>query len=139
MKDLEISCTDSPTPTEGEAITAAWEAGDATDQEALRALALQLGEVESDLEPLQREREYLREQLGRIVARLPGQKGEVRGFGTLAITGGGETTSYDAKALDGLMAKLLANGYGEIAEELAAARKTSQRAASLRITREKAK
>lgn len=116
-----------------------WQEGDLSDLEALRALALNLGEVESDLEPLTREREYLREQIGRIVARQSGQKAEVKGFGTLAITGGGETTSYDAKALDGLMAKLLANGYGEIAEELAQARKTSQRAASLRITREKAK
>ena len=116
-----------------------WENGDTSDLEALRALALQLGEVESDLEPLTREREYLRDQIGRIVARLPQQKAEVAGFGTLAITGGGETTSYDAKALDKLMAKLLANGYPEIAEEIAQARRTSQRAASLRITREKTK
>lgn len=117
----------------------AWSDGELSDLEALRALALQLGEVESDLEPLQREREHLREALGQIVARLPSQKAEVKGFGALAITGGGETVSYDAKALDSLMARLLAEGYTQVAGAIADARKTSQRAASLRITREKAK
>jgi hypothetical protein len=37
------------------------------------------------------------------------------------------------------MADLLANGYPEIAERLASARKTSTRAGSLRITPEKSK
>lgn len=114
-----------------------WENGDLTDREALRHLCRDLGEVESSLEPLTREREQLRETIGRIVARLDGQKAEVRGFGSLAITGGGETVSYDAKACDALVAKLAANGYASIAEELAQARKTGMRSAALRITREK--
>lgn len=116
-----------------------WQAGDLSDLEALRALALNLGEVESDLKPLTLERTYLREAISQIVARLPQQKAEVAGFGVLAITGGGETVSYDAKALDSLMAKLLAEGYTQVARAIADARKTSQRAASLRVTREKAK
>jgi hypothetical protein len=116
-----------------------WQIGELSDLEALRALAMQLGEVESDLEPLTLERTYLREAISTIIARLPRQKAEVAGFGALAITGGGETVSYDAKALDSLMAKLLAEGYTQLAGAIADARKTSTRAASLRVTREKAK
>lgn len=120
-------------------VVRAWEEGTMTDLEALRHLCSDLGEVESTLEPLQQEREQLREIARRIVARLDGQRAEVKGFGALAITGGGETVSYDAKACDALVAKLAANGYAQIAEELAQARRTSVRSAALRITREKAK
>jgi hypothetical protein len=116
-----------------------WEAGELTDLEALRALCSDLGEVESSLEPLSREREQLRDVLSRIVARLDGQKAEVRGFGQLAITGGGEVVSYDAKMLDALTAELLQLGDAHTASRIAAARKTSRRSSSLRVTREKAK
>ncbi len=119
-----------------------WEAGELTDLEALRSLCSDLGEVESSLEPLTKEREQLRDVIGRIVARLPAQKAEVRGLGALVITGGGETVSYDAKALDSLSAELLATGDADlvrIAARIAQARKTSQRSGSLRITREKQK
>lgn len=84
--------------------------GAISDFEALRALAMQLGEVEDDYQTLAKEREHLREQIGQIVARQTGQKAEVKGFGQMAITGGGETVSYDAKALDNLMAELMASG-----------------------------
>lgn len=116
-----------------------WENGDLTDLEALRVLCSDLGEVESSIEPLARERDAIRDVLSRIVSRLDGQKAEVKGFGALAITGGGETVSYDAKACDALVAKLAANGYAGIAEELAQARRTSRRSSSLRITRERAR
>src|SRR5688572_6770872 len=116
-----------------------WEAGELTDEQALRALANDLGEVESSLEPLTKEREQLREVLGRIVARLDGQKATVPGFGALAITGGGETVSYDAKVLDALTAELLQMGDAFTASRIAAARRTTTRASSLRITREKQK
>lgn len=140
IKDLTIQKADSEQPTQAEATLAAWEYGDITDLEALRALTMQLGEVEDDYQTLGKEREYLRETIGRIVARLPGQRTEVAGFGALAITGGGETISWDTKALDALLAGLVATGDAElvrIAGQIAQARKTSQRATSLRITREK--
>lgn len=135
---MHVQRSNDDAVTDDQAIIAAWEFGDISDIEALRLLCSDLGEVESDLEPLQAERERLRSTIDRIVTKLGG-KANVKGFGTLQITGGGETTSYDAKACDALIAKLAANGYAEIAEELAQARRTSQRKASLRIMREKAK
>lgn len=116
-----------------------WEAGEITDLEALRALCSDLGELESQIEPFQAEREQLRETIGRIVARLDGQKAEIAGFGSLAITGGSESVSYDAKALDALTAELLQLGDAHTASRIAAARKTTRRSGSLRITRERTK
>ncbi len=117
-----------------------WEAGELTDLEALRALCSDLGEVESSIKPLTREREALREAIERIVTRLDGQRAEVGGFGSLAITASSETVSYDAKALDTLSAELLATGDVDlmrIAARIASARKVSRRSGSLRITLEK--
>lgn len=120
-------------------IVRAWEEGTLSDLEALRYLCRDLGEVESELEPLAAERDQLREIARRMVARLDGQKAMVAGFGVLAITEGGESVSYDAKALDALTAELLQLGDAYTASRIAAARKMTRRASSLRITRDKAK
>lgn len=114
-----------------------WEAGNLTDLEALRSLCSDLAEIESELEPLEAEKKKIRATVERIITRLDGQKAEVKGFGSLAMSGGSVRTSYDTKMCDSLLAKLAANGYPQIAEELAAARKETVVVASLRITREK--
>lgn len=119
--------------------TREWDAGHISDETALRALCFDLGEVLSDKAGIEAQEKALRSTIERIVQRFDGQKAEVAGFGALSITASGESTSYDSKACDALVAKLAANGYAEIAEELAQARKTTRRSASLRIVREKAR
>lgn len=113
-----------------------WEEGTITDVEALRALCGELARVELDLKPLTAQREAIRAGLERIVARLDG-RASVPAFGTLAITGGGTRVSWDTRGLDTLIAKLARNGLADLAEELAATRRESPVAASLRITRER--
>lgn len=115
---------------------AEWEVGTVTDVQALHTLTSDLGEVESELAPLEAQRSALRDQIARIVAHA-GNKVELTGFGTLVITQPGITTSYDAKALDALVIRLMGDGYGPIAEQIAQCRRESARAGSLRITREK--
>jgi chromosome segregation ATPase len=114
-----------------------WEQGDLEDVAALRALCNDLGEIESELQPLEAQRKQMREQIERITRRLDGQRAEIKGFGLVAVTSGGTRVSWDGKALDSLLAKLAANGYPQIAEELAAARRETATAATLRITRAK--
>ena len=109
------------------------------DEVALRHLARDLGEIEDTLAPLEAERKEIRTALEAVTTRLGG-KASVPGFGSLAITAPSESVSYDAKSLDTITAELLATGdveYIRIAGRIAQARKVSQRAGSLRITREK--
>jgi hypothetical protein len=113
-----------------------WKAGDVGTFEALRALTSDLAEVESELEPVQKEREQLRAQVSELVDAAGG-KAEIRGFGKLEITSASRTTSYDKKALQGLVNDLVAEGWGEIARRILDCEKESARAGSLRITREK--
>ena len=105
---------------------------------ALRGLAMRYSEVDRMYSEIGHDREQVRGMIADVVAVMSQQKAQASGL-ELAITGGGETVSYDAKALDALIARLLRDGYPHYAEALADARKTSQRTASLRITREKAK
>lgn len=113
-----------------------WRDGDISDEQAARALALELGEVESELAPLNAQRETLRNELSHIVGKLGG-KHAIPGFGELVNTAPSVTTSYDAKRVSDLIVALVAEGQSAWAERLAACQKQSSRAGSLRITREK--
>lgn len=113
-----------------------WKTGNVGVYEALRAVTLDLAECESELEPLQREREQLRAQVSELVDAAGG-KAEVPGFGKLEITPASRTTSYDKRALQSLVNDLVAEGCGEIAGRILACERESSRAGSLRITREK--
>lgn len=113
-----------------------WERGDLSDEQALRALCSELGEVESELEPLKREQQELRERISHVLGRL-GDKTEIPGFGRLEITAPAVIVSYDRQSLDRLVIHLTQDGYGPIAQQIAACRTESQRAGSLRITRSK--
>lgn len=111
-----------------------WMSGYLEDGAAIRALCHQLAALEAELQPLEAHRKQVRAQLERIVRRYDRQRVDVADFGTLAITGGGRLVTWDKKALASLLAKLAAHGYAEIAEELAAARRETLTAPSLRIT-----
>jgi hypothetical protein len=61
----------------------------------------------------------------------------VNGFGRLQITGASQTVTYDRRKLDNLVARLAAEGYSDLAQEIASYRKESSRSGGLRILREK--
>lgn len=115
---------------------AEWDAGTITDTQALHALAMELGEVESELAPLEAQRQRLRDELSRVVAHMGG-KAEVAGFGQLTMTAPSVSRSYDAKGLDELCLQLIQDGYGPIAEQIARYCRESARTGSLRIVRER--
>jgi len=112
-----------------------WRDGSISDVEALRALASDLGEIESQLAPLEAERQNLRDQLSQIVGRLGG-RASVPGFGKIELTAQSLARSYDKKRLDQLIIDL-ATDAPELAQLVAACRTEAPRAGSLRITREK--
>ncbi len=112
-----------------------WLEGHAGPHEVLRQLAMDLGEVESELAPLEAERQTLRSRMSEVVDRIGG-KAEVPGFGKLEITSATKTASYDRKQLDQLTIALL-DEYPHIARMIQACRTESARAGSLRIVREK--
>ena len=106
---------------------------------ALRGLALRYQEIDALYNELGQDRDRVRGMMTDVIATLPQQQATVAGL-TIAITGGGESTSWDTRALDALLAGLIATGDIElmrIANQIAQARKTNQRSASLRITRAK--
>lgn len=111
-----------------------WEAGDLTDIPALRSLWSDLREVESEIAPLEQQKATLREQIGLIVARIGTQ--EIPGLGRVSITSPSVSVSYDTKKVNELALSLTAT-HPEIAAQLVAARKTSERSGSLRIESEK--
>lgn len=111
-----------------------WKEGDIGPHAALRALCSQLGEVQSDLDGLQEEREHLRGQISEIVNSIGG-KVEVAGFGELRITEPVKTASYDRKQIDELVMRLVQAGHADVAEAITACRKESARAGSLQIRR----
>lgn len=115
---------------------AEWDAGTLTDEQTLRALAYDLAEVQSELEPLKAQEARLRDELSRVLAHAGG-KADVAGFGQLTMTAPSITTSYDQKRLDDLVLSLIAEGHTDVAEAIAACRKQGQRAGSLRIVRSK--
>jgi hypothetical protein len=110
--------------------------GTISTEQALRALCADLGEVESELEPLKRERDELRKQIGEILVTCDGYKMRVPQFGTVEITEPSIVKSYDREALDELLVSLAVE-YPDIAAAIRACRKESSRAGSLRITRAK--
>lgn len=110
-----------------------WQAGMITVTEALRAATSDLAEIESQLAPLETEREAIRSLVTELLTELGG-RAEVPGFGRLLITAPGITARYDTKRLDQLLAHLLVS-HPEIAAEMRACRNETQRAGTLRIER----
>jgi hypothetical protein len=109
-----------------------WQAGALGHREALRALLSDLGEVDSQIAPLEAERAELRAQISEVLAELGG-RAEADGF-RLMITAPSIVPRYDAKELDQLVLRLRQQGHAEIADQVLAARKESARSGQLRIT-----
>jgi hypothetical protein len=112
-----------------------WAEGFLTPHQALRALCSELGEVESEIEPLTKQREALRGRIAEIVSRQDGPV-EIKGFGVVRITAPGVTKGYDKEAVKALILEW-ADDFPEFAERLSACEKQTMRAGGLRIEREK--
>lgn len=121
--------------TTADDIFATWE-NDGDDMRAASALAMELGEVESALEPLKEEREHIRALLSHIVAKR-GEKVTIAGFGVLEVTAPSVVRSYEKAALDQLIIQLLEEGDIDIVQRIVACRRESARAGGLRVTMEK--
>lgn len=114
-----------------------WRSGQLGAQQAIGMLASELGEVESELTPLEKERSKLRDHLSYIVSLVGTTK--IPDFGQIQLTDPCVIKRYDRAALDSLIGRLIEDGYGPIAQQIAQCRREDMRAGSLRITREKAR
>lgn len=110
--------------------------GHLTPLQALRALAMEYGEIESDLEPLEGQRAALRDQMAVLLTKIDGEKVEIRGFGLIRLTQAGISEAYDAKALDALLGRLRDEGQHDMADAVLACKAKRHRAGGLRIERE---
>jgi hypothetical protein len=111
-----------------------WEEGELTADDALDKLVASLDAVKDRLEPAQAEEKILRDQISMVLEHVTGgKKAQVRGY-ELIITEPGVTVSYDSKALDKLVIRLMED-YPAIAADIRACRKESSRAGSLRVTK----
>jgi len=108
-----------------------WQSGNIGDREALRALLSDLGEVESQIAPLEAEKAELRAQISEVLAGLGG-RAEADGF-RLTLTSPSVVPRYDAKELDQIVSYLQAQGEDALANLILRARKESSRAGMLRI------
>lgn len=113
---------------------ALWEEGEITDREALRAIWVDLREIEDQVAALEAERQRLREQIGQIVARTGPVT--IQGLGSAQLTSPSLVVSYDRERLDQLVAALAAR-LPEVAAEISACRREQQRSGTLRITAER--
>jgi hypothetical protein len=111
-----------------------WRDGDLTDMEAFRRMLDDYGEIEEVYGYAKSSREAIRIQMSDIVAHM-GDRATC-GVYEAIITAPGTTSTYDAKGLDDLVLELAAQG-NPIARRIAAHRKQTSRAGSLRITRKK--
>jgi len=118
-----------------------FQAGQVSAEEALRSLALDLGEIESELEmqtqKLQAERSSIRDRIAIVLAMSQRDKAVVPGFGTMIMTKPSFRVKWNGSQLSKLMHRLRVQGYHEIADQILGCSEESEVAGSLRITREK--
>lgn len=105
--------------------------------QALRVLAIDLGETEDEIAKHEIAREAIRDQIAQIVAACG--KVEIAGLAQFELTAPSVTKRYDRGKVERLMDQLRDEGYGPIAERIRQCRTESERVGSLRITWEKAR
>lgn len=110
-----------------------WREGHITSTQALRAFTNDLGEVRSELAPLEAQEKALRLAIDEVIGKEGPQ--EVAGW-KMQITAPSRGVAYDAKRLDEIVMALVYE-YPEVAARITEARKETSRAGSLRIERVK--
>ncbi|HEX2913896.1 MAG TPA: hypothetical protein VH186_24040 [Chloroflexia bacterium] len=111
-----------------------WQEGEINAEEALNQLTGSLTALEDRLEPLEATRKTLRDQIGMVVEVGFSGRASINGY-NIVNTGASQTVSYDAKALDKLVDRLMREGNEAVAREILACRKEGSRAGSTRISR----
>lgn len=114
-----------------------WRDGDLTPLATLRALCLELGEVESELAPLHAQRDALRAQIADVLGKVDNQKATIAGFGTVSNMGGSLVERFNKAALNALVNDLLDEGNEALAVRIRACSAKSWRAGGLRVERER--
>lgn len=114
----------------------AYQDGDLAPTSALRALWSDLRETESELAPLEAQRQQLRDRISQIVARHGNMT--ITGLGSAALTSPSVVTSYDKAKIERLLTEL-ASSHPELAARLAQCRVETSRAGGLRLMSEKAR
>ena len=113
-----------------------WEIGERELVDTARRILSDIREVESQLEPLTKEREKYRNELSEIVAHTGTLT--LDGLGKISITAASEVKGYDKAALDDYIIELI-DSHPDIAKKLKSFKTTSMRSGSLRIEQEKKK
>ncbi len=106
-----------------------------TTEQRIYALCQELGEVESQLAPLQAERERVRAELSVLIEQTGG-KSTVAGFGRLEVSRASFHVSYDRKQLEAVILKLIDAGHYHVADAIRSCKKESARPGTLRILRD---
>jgi hypothetical protein len=118
-----------------EELRARWESGSLNDEAALRELCAELDAAERALAPIEEARQQARALTSEVVERMGGRT-QLSGFGQLVITTPSTVVSYDREMIDALLLQL-ERDQNPLAATIRAARKTTQRAGHLQITRER--
>lgn len=115
-----------------------YQEGELGAQEALTQLIKQYDSIEERLDGWQKQKEALRENIEDLVTTVYAGKAALAGW-EMRITEPSVSSSYDAKKLDKLVFKLMKEGQIELAQEIEACRKETNRKAYLRMVRQNSK
>ena len=110
---------------------------EAAARDRARALLSDLAEVESELKPLERQREHLRQRLADILEELDEGAVTLPGYGSARLVEAAVVPRWDAEALGRLCAYLEDRGDDALAEMIRACRVETIRAGGLRVERER--
>jgi hypothetical protein len=108
-----------------------------TPMQALRSLCSDLAEVESEIAPLERQRQDLRNQISEMLTRVDGEQATIKGFGTVRLMSASVVDKWDGKALAALAYQYEDAGQPEIARAIRECKEKTMRAGGLRVERGK--
>jgi hypothetical protein len=116
-----------------------YQQGTITSRQALHALCNEYGEMQSELEPLNNQKEELRKAI-EVIIQKEGTT-EIKGFGKLSMVQPTTLSKWNGKMLDALVVELMqsnepVNPY-DVAAKVAACKSETTKDGFLRIEREK--
>jgi len=113
--------------------------GAITPTTAARALLLDLGEVESDIKPLELHRTALRDALSTVLAGCEGRKHTIDGYATARLADGTMVKRRNGERLGRLCAWLRDTNRDEVAEMIENCCELTPRSGGLRVEPERSK
>jgi len=113
--------------------------GDLSPAHAARALLLDLGEIESEIKPLEAQRKDVRDTLATVLERCEDRRCTVPGYATARLAEPAMVKRWNDERLAKLCAYLRSTERDEIAEMIENCREQTFRAGGLRVEPDKAK